>query len=129
VVGESEGRGMSISAETVRFDEDMVWVGLSDGRVLGVPLAWFPRLMKASPAAREAVEITPFGLHWAALDEDISIEGLLAGRGGGSARWRDGEWWVSDLPYCYARSFLTSSTGSASSCFILASILLLSLRS
>jgi hypothetical protein len=72
---------MSISAESVRFDEDVMWVTLSDGRVLGVPLAWFPRLMKADPAARAAVEISPFGLHWEALDEDISVEGLLAGRG------------------------------------------------
>ena len=72
---------MSISAESVRFDEDVMWVALSDGRVLGAPLAWFPRLMKAEPAAREAVEISPFGLHWPALDEDVSVEGLLAGRG------------------------------------------------
>jgi hypothetical protein len=72
---------MSISAESVRFDEDVMWVTLTDGRVLGVPLAWFPRLMKADPAAREAVEISPFGLHWEVLDEDISVEGLLAGRG------------------------------------------------
>ncbi len=47
----------------------------------GVPLAWFPRLLKADPAAREAVQISPLGLHWEALDEDISVEGLLAGRG------------------------------------------------
>jgi hypothetical protein len=72
---------MSISAESVRFDEDVMWVTLTDRRVLGVPLAWFPRLMKADPAAREAVEISPFGLHWEALNEDISVEGLLAGRG------------------------------------------------
>ena len=38
---------MSISAESVRFDEDQMWVGLSDGRVLGVPLAWFSRLMRS----------------------------------------------------------------------------------
>jgi hypothetical protein len=72
---------MSISAESVRFDEDVMWVTLTDGRVLGVPLAWFPRLLKADPAARAAVEISPFGLHWEVLDEDISVEGLLAGRG------------------------------------------------
>lgn len=72
---------MSISAESVRFDEDVMWVSLSDGRVLGVPLAWFPRLMKAEAAARAEVEISPFGLHWPALDEDVSIDGLLAGRG------------------------------------------------
>ena len=72
---------MTISAETVRFDEDTMWVGLRDGRTIGVPLAWFPRLLAASPAERELVEISPMGLHWEALDEDISVAGLLAGRG------------------------------------------------
>ena len=77
---------MSTSAREVRFDEDSMWVTLDDGRVLGVPLAWFPRLMEASPAEREAVEIGAFGLHWEALDEDVSVEGLLAGRGDRTAR-------------------------------------------
>ncbi len=72
---------MSISAETVRFDDDAMWVTLSDGRVIGVPLAWFPRLLRASEEERAAVTISPFGLHWEALDEDISVAGLLAGRG------------------------------------------------
>lgn len=72
---------MSISAETVRFDDDAMWVTLTDGRVIGVPLAWFPRLLRASEAERAAVTITPFGLHWEGLDEDISVAGLLAGRG------------------------------------------------
>lgn len=73
---------MGISAESVRFDADVMWVHLIDGRILGVPLAWFPRLMKASPAAREAVEISAFGLHWEALDEDISVPALLSGEVG-----------------------------------------------
>ena len=72
---------MSTSAETVRFDDDTMWVGLSDGRTIGVPLAWFPRLLNASAEDRAAVQISPFGLHWEALDEDVSIAGLLAGRG------------------------------------------------
>jgi hypothetical protein len=72
---------MTISAESVRFDDDAMWVTLTDGRVLGIPLAWFPRLLHASPAERKAVTLTPFGLHWEALDEDISVAGLLAGRG------------------------------------------------
>lgn len=55
-----------------------MWVSLEDGRTLGVPLAWFPRLMGASVAERQAVEITPFGLHWEGLDEDISVPALLA---------------------------------------------------
>lgn len=59
-----------------------MWVDLIDGRILGVPLAWFPRLLNASPAQREHYEISFLGngLHWEELDEDISVEGLLAGR-------------------------------------------------
>ncbi len=71
---------MSISATDIRFDDAQMWVTLDDGRTLGVPLAWFPRLAHASAAQRAAVEISPMGLHWEALDEDISIAGLLAGR-------------------------------------------------
>ena len=72
---------MSISATTVRFDEHTMWVELTDGRTLGVPLAWFPRLLHAKPAQREQVELSRVGLHWEDLDEDISIAGLLAGQG------------------------------------------------
>ena len=71
---------MTISATAVRFDEHTMWVDLTDGRTLGVPLAWFPRLLDASPDARECVEISRVGPHWEDLDEDISIAGLLAGR-------------------------------------------------
>jgi hypothetical protein len=72
---------MTISPTTVRCDDHTMWVGLSDGRTLGVPLAWFPRLLHATPAQREQVELSRIGLHWEELDEDISIAGLLAGRG------------------------------------------------
>jgi hypothetical protein len=58
-----------------------MWVDLTDGRTLGVPLAWFPRLLNASPSERERVELSRTGLHWDALDEDISVAGLLAGHG------------------------------------------------
>ncbi|MFH1344679.1 MAG: DUF2442 domain-containing protein [Pseudomonadota bacterium] len=71
---------MTISATSVRFDEHTMWVELTDGRTLGVPLAWFPRLLRATPAEREQVELGRVGLHWDTLDEDISIAGLLAGR-------------------------------------------------
>jgi hypothetical protein len=71
----------SVKAISVRFDEDSFWVELSDGRTLGIPLAWFPRLLRASPAERERVTISTRGLHWDKLDEDILVEGLLAGRG------------------------------------------------
>jgi hypothetical protein len=65
----------------VRFDEDNLWVVRSDGRTLGVPLAWFPKLLHASAHERAAVRISSRGLHWDALDEDISVAGLLQGRG------------------------------------------------
>lgn len=79
----SRGRGgiSSVRPSNVRFDDDNFWVALSDGRVIGVPLAWFPRLLRASREQREACRISSRGLHWEALDEDIFIPGLLAGFG------------------------------------------------
>ena len=75
----------SVNALRVRFDEDNMWVDLSDGRTLGVPLAWFPRILNATAEQKEAVRISSRGLHWESLDEDISIAGLLAGLGDQSA--------------------------------------------
>jgi len=72
---------MTISATAVRFDNHSMWVELSDGRTIGVPLAWFPRLLRATSAERENVELSRVGLYWEEIDEDISIAGLLAGRG------------------------------------------------
>lgn len=74
---------MTISprAVEVTFDNDQMWVRLEDGRTLGIPLAWYPRLLHGSMEARKEVSISPSGLHWEELDEDISIAGLLAGRG------------------------------------------------
>ncbi|AJJ22427.1 DUF2442 domain-containing protein [Yersinia enterocolitica] len=72
---------MTISAKTVRFDDATMWVELSDARVLGVPLVWFPRLMNASDEERNNYELSLHGIHWDHLDEDISVEGLLHGRG------------------------------------------------
>lgn len=68
------------SCTAVRFDEDSMWVDLSDGRTLGVPLVWFPRLLSALPEQRAQVRISGRGLHWDDLDEDISVAGLLAGQ-------------------------------------------------
>ena len=72
---------MTASAKVVRFDDDSMWVHLDDGRVVAVPLAWFPRLWAATPEQRALFELSPRGIHWDALDEDISIDGLLAGHG------------------------------------------------
>lgn len=74
------GTPFSPEATDVRFDEDSMWVTLEDGRTIGVPLAWFPRLMRGSPAARKAFFISPSGIHWEELDEDVSIASLLANR-------------------------------------------------
>lgn len=55
-------------------------VTLADGVRLATPLWWYPRLLTANAAARSNVELSPFGVHWPDLDEDLSIEGMLKGR-------------------------------------------------
>ena len=70
-------------AKAVRFDADTMWVDLEDGRQLGVPLAYFPRLLNATLTQRENLTISGggTGLHWDDIDEDISVPALLAGIG------------------------------------------------
>ncbi len=67
----------------VSFDADTMWVDLADGRRLGVPLAYFPRLMRATPSERQRCVISGggTGLHWDDLDEDILVSALLLGVG------------------------------------------------
>jgi len=65
----------------VRFDDAQMWVEVDDGRTLGIPLVWFPRLLHATPAQRDAFYLSPDGIHWEEIDEDISIAGLIAGKG------------------------------------------------
>ena len=74
---------MSISPEPlgVRFDDQSMWVELEDGRTVGVPLAWFPRLFHATIEQRQDYFLSRCGIHWEEIDEDISVAGLLAGRG------------------------------------------------
>ena len=70
-------------AKKVIFDSDNMWVALTDGRQLGVPIAYFPRLLNATEAQRDDYIISGggSGLHWEELDEDISVKGLLLGIG------------------------------------------------
>jgi hypothetical protein len=70
-------------ATRVTFDADTVWVDLADGRRLGVPLAYFPRLLRATPAQRKRCIISGggTGLHWEDLDEDILVSALFLGVG------------------------------------------------
>ena len=65
----------------VRCDDAAVAVDLADGRTISVPLAWYPRLLNATPAQRANWEIAGagYGIHWPDLDEDMSTEGLLRG--------------------------------------------------
>ncbi|EGD6457241.1 DUF2442 domain-containing protein [Salmonella enterica] len=72
---------MYISANRVWFSEGSLFAELEDGRTIGAPIVWFPRLAQATSEQLAEVEIFPGGLHWPQLDEDISIDGLLAGRG------------------------------------------------
>lgn len=68
-------------AKDIRFDEALMHVALTDGRVLSVPIIWFPSLHRATDEQRQQYEIGAGGrsLHWEALDEDISVAQLLAG--------------------------------------------------
>jgi Protein of unknown function (DUF2442) len=65
----------------VRFTEDTMAVDLIDGRTIIVPLAWYPRLLDATPAQRLHWQISGagYGIHWPEVDEDLSTEGLLRG--------------------------------------------------
>ena len=84
-------------ATNVAVSDDALAVELDDGRTLSVPLAWYPRLLHGTPAERGEWRLIGRGegIHWPALDEDISVEGLLAGRSSGEsqrsfARWLAG---------------------------------------
>jgi hypothetical protein len=68
-------------AKAVDFDEAMMRVTFTDGRVLSVPLVWFPLLQDATSQQRARYEIGGGGisLHWPELDEDLSVAGLMAG--------------------------------------------------
>ena len=68
-------------AKTVEFDEEMMHVFLTDGRIISVPLIWFPPLHEATTERRNRYEIGGGGvdLHWPELDEDLSVANLMAG--------------------------------------------------
>lgn len=81
----------------VRVTADRVNVYLTDGRLISAPLEWYPRLAHGTPAERARYELGGggFGIHWPDLDEDVSIEGLLAGRKSAESersfrRWLEG---------------------------------------
>lgn len=75
-------------AQAVRVTDDALIVDLVDGRVISVPLAWYPRLAQGTTAERAHWRFIGEGegIHWADLDEDISVDGLLAGRRSGETQ-------------------------------------------
>lgn len=73
----------------VRFTEDTISVDLMDGRTITVPMVWYPRLLNAPPEQFAQWEICGgYGIHWEALDEDLSTEGMLRGAPAPEARTR-----------------------------------------
>ena len=74
-------RPTSALAKTVKFKDEMMEIHLTDGRMIGIPIIWFPLLHEATPEQREHYEIGGGGrsLHWEEIDEDIAVAGLLAG--------------------------------------------------
>ncbi|MEX0702768.1 MAG: DUF2442 domain-containing protein [Planctomycetales bacterium] len=77
----------------VRVDDDALSVELADGRAISVPLAWLPRLAHGTPEERANWRlIGGSGIHWPALDEDVSVENLLAGKPSGESRTSFKRW-------------------------------------
>ena len=78
----SPGEMRVSAALNVSVSDDTLTVELSDGRTLSVPLAWYPRLLHATPLERAHWRLTARGegIHWPDVDEDLSVDGLLAGR-------------------------------------------------
>ena len=75
-------------AANVRVPDSEVVVDLVDGRVISAPLVWFPRLLNATAAQRDEWRLIGEGegIHWPAIDEDLTVEGLLRGARGPGAK-------------------------------------------
>jgi hypothetical protein len=84
----------SARAVNVNVTDDELTVRLEDGRTLAVPLAWYPRLLHGTKRERADWRLIGrgVGIHWPALDEDISVEGLLAGRRSGESQQSLNRW-------------------------------------
>lgn len=73
---------MRLTVRDVWFDDTRLFVEMSDGRILGTPIRWYPRLANATPEERSSWRLIAEGegVHWPDVDEDLSLEGMLAGR-------------------------------------------------
>jgi hypothetical protein len=90
----------SARAVDVKVTEDELSVVLEDGRTLVVPVAWYPRLAHSSQRQRARWRLIGrgLGIHWPAIDEDISVEGLLAGRRSGESQASLKRWLAARSP-------------------------------
>ncbi len=81
-------------AENVAVTADTLSVDLDDGRTISVPTAWYPRLLHANPQERTNFKFIGrgHGIHWKDIDEDVSVEGLLAGRPSGESQKSFRKW-------------------------------------
>jgi len=88
---------IEIRATSVLVSDDALIVDLADGRTVSAPLAWYPRLLHGTPAERDDYQLIGdgLGIHWPQLDEDISVEGILAGRRSHESRESYEKWLAS----------------------------------
>jgi len=70
------------SPKSARYSDGRIIIAFQSGSILTFPIAGNPRLEDANPAQLSNIELSPFGLHWPDLDEDLSVEGIRAGRYG-----------------------------------------------
>ena len=90
----SASESTAITAVGLTTDEDTISVDLTDGRTIAAPLAWYPRLLHGTPEERNHWRWIGggTGIHWPDLDEDLSIENLLAGKPSGESRSSLSKW-------------------------------------
>ena len=110
-------RNETASARGVRVTSRALVVELRDGRTVSVPLDWYPRLAHGTPRERRHWELIGpgLGIHWPALDEDISIEGLLQGRPSGEGEASFSRWLQSRQKPAHKRVKATSARQQKSS--------------
>ena len=74
--------------------DDSIVTNLLDGRTISVPLAWYPRLVHATPRERNRWRLigNSEGIHWPDLDEDLSVDNLLSGKPSGESQASFGRW-------------------------------------
>jgi hypothetical protein len=96
----STSESAGVRAVDVKVTDHEIAVQLEDGRTLAVPLVWYPRLLHGTKRERGRWRFIGrgVGIHWPALDEDISVQGLLAGRRSGESQESLKRWFESRTP-------------------------------